>query len=102
MHFIFLNENILILITNSLKFIPSGLINNIRVLIQKMAWRRPDDKPLFESMMIILLTHIRHPVSMSWHCVFLNDLYILRLIGLIVNSLFLDYLIAYRKMGTGP
>ena len=33
-------------------------INNILGLVQIMAWRRPGDKPLFEPMMVILLTHI--------------------------------------------
>ena len=49
---IFLNENVLILIKISLKFIPNGPVNNIPALIQIMAWRRPGDKPLSESMMV--------------------------------------------------
>ena len=44
--YIFLNENGLISIRISLKFIPMGPINNIPVVIQIMAWRRPGDKPL--------------------------------------------------------
>ena len=32
----------------SLKYIPNGPINNNLALAQMMAWRRPDDKPLFE------------------------------------------------------
>ena len=55
---IFLNENVLISINISLKFIPNGPINNIPALDQIMAWRRPGDKSLFEPMMIISLTHI--------------------------------------------
>ena len=55
---IFLNENVWISINISLKFIPKFLIDNISSLVQIMAWRRPGDKPLFELMMIILLTHI--------------------------------------------
>ena len=55
---IFLNENDWILIKISLKFVPSGPINNIAALVQIMAWRRPGDKPLSEPMMISLLTHI--------------------------------------------
>ena len=55
---IFLNENCLILIKISLKFVPPGLINNIPALVQIMAWRRPGDKPLSEPMMVSLLTHI--------------------------------------------
>ena len=39
-------------------FAPSGQINNIPALVQIMAWRRPGDKPLSETMMVSLLTHI--------------------------------------------
>ena len=49
---IFLNENVWISITNSLKFVPKGPINNIPALVQIMAWRRPGDKPLFEPMVV--------------------------------------------------
>ena len=38
---IFLNENVLISIKISLKFVPRGPINNIPTLVQIMAWRRP-------------------------------------------------------------
>ena len=55
---IFLKENILILITFSLKFVLRGPINNIPILVPIMAWRRPGDKPLSEPMMASLLTHI--------------------------------------------
>ena len=55
---IFLNENIRISIEISLKFVPSGPINNIPALVQIMAWRRPGDKPLSEPVMARLLTHI--------------------------------------------
>ena len=55
---IFLNENVRILIKISLKFIPKNPINNIPVLIQIMAWRRPGNKPLSEPIIIILQTHI--------------------------------------------
>ena len=55
---IFLNENVLILIKISLKFVPKGLINNIPALVQIMAWRRPGDKPLSEPVMARSLTHI--------------------------------------------
>ena len=56
--YIFLNENIWILIKLSLKSIAKGPINNIPALVQIMAWRRPGDKPLSEAMMVRLLTHI--------------------------------------------
>ena len=67
---IFLNENVWIPIKISLKFVPKDLINNIPALVQIMAWRRPGDKPLSESMMVSLPTHIcvTRPqwVSSSW------------------------------------
>ena len=55
---IFLNENVWILLKISLKFVPKVQINNIPALDQIMAWRRPDDKPLSEPMMVRLSTHI--------------------------------------------
>ena len=55
---IFLHENIWIPIKISLKFLSMGSINNIPALVQKMAWRRPDDKPLSEPIMVSLPTHI--------------------------------------------
>ena len=55
---IFLNENVRIPIKISLKFVPKGQINNIRTLVQIMAWRLTGDKPLSEPMMVILPTHI--------------------------------------------
>ena len=55
---IFLNENVRISITISLKFVPKGSINNIPALVQIMVWRRPGDKPLSEPMMDNLPTHI--------------------------------------------
>ena len=61
---IFFNENVRISTKISLKFVPKGLINNIPALVQIMAWRRPGDEPLSESMILSLPTHIcvtRHP-----------------------------------------
>ena len=55
---IFLNENVWISINISLKFVPRGPINNIPVLVQVMAWRRPGDKPLSEPMIARFPTHI--------------------------------------------
>ena len=55
---IFLNENALISLKISLKFVPKALINNIPALVQIMAWRRPGAKPLSELMVVNLLTHI--------------------------------------------
>ena len=56
--YIFLSENVWIPIIISLKFVPKGPISNIPALVRIMAWRRPDDKPLSEPMMVSLLTHI--------------------------------------------
>ena len=42
----------------SMKFAIRGLINNISVLVQIMAWRRQGDKPLSEPMTVSLPTHI--------------------------------------------
>ena len=55
---IFLNENILILINTSLKFVPTGRVDNIRALVQIMAWHLVSTKPSSEPKMIILLRHI--------------------------------------------
>ena len=55
---IFLNENVLISIKMSLKFVPRGPISNIPALVQIMGWRLPGDKPLSEPIMVRLMTHI--------------------------------------------
>ena len=55
---IFLNENVWISIEISLKFFPTGPVNNIPAMVQIMAWRRPGDKLLSEPMMVRLPTHI--------------------------------------------
>ena len=55
---IFLNENVWIPIKIAMEFVPKGSINNIPVLVQIMAWRRPGDKPLSEPMMLSLTRHI--------------------------------------------
>ena len=55
---IILNENVWISIKISLKFVPWNPINNIPPLVHIMAWRRPGDKPLSETMMFNLLMHI--------------------------------------------
>ena len=53
--FKFINENVLISLKISLKFVPKGPINSIPALVQIMAWRRPGDKLLAEPMMVSLL-----------------------------------------------
>ena len=55
---IFLNENVWIPIEFSQNFDPKDPINSIPALVQTMAWRRPGDKPLSESMMVSLMTHV--------------------------------------------
>ena len=55
---IFFNENVWISIKISLKFVPKGPISNIPALVQIMAWRRSGDKPLSETMMVNLPTHM--------------------------------------------
>ena len=57
---IFLNENAWISFKISLKFIPKFRIYNIPALVQIMAWRWPGDKPLSESMLVRLLTHMSY------------------------------------------
>ena len=55
---IFLIENVWISIKISLKADPKCPIKNIPSLVQIMAWCRSVDKPLSESIMASLLTHI--------------------------------------------
>ena len=55
---IFSNENCCILMKMSLKFVSHGPINNIPSLVHIMAWHRPGDKLLSESMVVSLLTNI--------------------------------------------
>ena len=55
---IFLNENVRVSITISLKFVPKGPSNNFLALVQIMAWCRPGNKPLSEPMIVSLLMHI--------------------------------------------
>ena len=55
---IFLNENVLISLKISLKFVPEVRINNIPALVQRMAWRWSGAKPLSEPMMVNFLKHI--------------------------------------------
>ena len=46
---IFLSDNASISINISPKFVLKGPINNTSALVQRMAWRRPGDKPLDET-----------------------------------------------------
>ena len=65
---LFFNENAWISIKISLKFVPTGRINNFLALVQIMAWRRPGDKPLSEPMVVSLPTHIcvTRPQRVNW------------------------------------
>ena len=53
-----LNENIWISNKISFKYVPWGVIDNMSVLVQIMAWRRPGDKPLSEPMLTQTPTQI--------------------------------------------
>ena len=55
---IFLLENILTWINVLLNFVPKGLVDSIVTLIQIMTCRQLGDKPLSETKMVNLLTHI--------------------------------------------
>ena len=48
---ILLNKNASISINISLKFVTNVPINNFPAMVQMMAWRRPGDKPLSETML---------------------------------------------------
>ena len=62
---IFLNQNIWISIKISLKFVSRRSINKIPTLFQIMAWRRPGDKPLSETIMAwVTDAYMRHSASM--------------------------------------
>ena len=55
---IFVNGNVRISIEISPKYVPKGPTNNTPAVVQIMAWCRPGDKPLAETMMVSLPTHI--------------------------------------------
>ena len=58
------NEIAKISIEISLKFVPSGPIDNISALVHIMAWRRTGDKPLFQPMMpYVADAYMRHSAS---------------------------------------
>ena len=58
---IFLDENDRIPIQVSLKFVPKSPIDNKPVLVKVMAWRRPGNKPLPESMLTrVTDAYMRH------------------------------------------
>ena len=55
---IFLNENELIPINISLKFVPTGRINKIPAMVLILAWRRSGEKLLSKQIMDSLMMHI--------------------------------------------
>ena len=62
----FVNENVLISIKISLKFVPKGPIDNKSSLVQVMARCRIGAKPLHEPMMTQFNdAYMHHPASMS-------------------------------------
>ena len=71
----FLNDNVLIWIKISLKFVPGCPINNIPALVQIMAWRWPGDKPLSEPTMVWLSTHIYASLGLN-ELKYIRDAYI--------------------------
>ena len=56
--YIFVNENLWILIKISLMFVPKDPINNNPAVVQMMTWCHSGDKPLSDPMIISLQTHI--------------------------------------------
>ena len=83
---IFLNEDVRIAISISLKFVPRGPIYNCPALVQIMAWRRSGDKPLSEPMMVSLLTHI-YVTRPQWVSVHISVIFMPSLVHTIVKSM---------------
>ena len=51
------NEKVKTSLRISQKFVPSVRVSNVPALVQIMAWRRPGDKPLYET------TRVNHPTK---------------------------------------
>ena len=88
--FIFLNKNVWTPIKISLKFVPKGLINHISALVQIMAWCRSGAKPLSETMMVSLLTHIYASLSLNELNIYLVPWYLINICG-VKDSSKLDF-----------
>ena len=73
-----MNENVQISIKISLKSVPMGPIDYIPALVQIMAWRRPDDKPISEPMMVGLPTHIYVSLGLNELKMSYNDWVVVR------------------------
>ena len=63
--YIFLNGNVYVSNETPLKFVPGVPINTTPAIFQIKAWHRPSNKPSSESMMVSLLTCMRHSTSVS-------------------------------------
>ena len=61
----FLNENICSSLKISMRFVSKALNNNIAALVHIMAWLRPGDKPLCESLMVRLPRYINASLGLS-------------------------------------
>ena len=60
----FLNENIWISMSVSLKFVAEGKTTNIPALVQIVAWHRPGNNPLSEPMMVTYwLIYVSHTLN---------------------------------------
>ena len=75
---IFLNENVWISINITLKFVPSGPINNIPALVQITAWCQSGNKALSEPMLVSLLKHICVTQPQCVNKVWLGDTHSIR------------------------
>ena len=108
---IFLNENIWILIKISLKFVFEVRINNIPALVQIMAWHRSGDKPLSEPVVVSLLMHVcvtqpqwvkKFVLVVQWWLSLLTHICVTRLhwslwhIYVSMNSIWFHYVPLYR------
>ena len=63
-------ENKTISIKISLKFVPMGLISNIAAFAQMMACRRPGDKPLSVTMMVLWINNdgfMNYLIGLVWY-----------------------------------
>ena len=102
-------ENVWISLKISLTFVPKVLNNNIPALVQIMTWRRPGDKPLSETMIVSLLTHICVMRPQWVNSVVLGDAYMCHwtgssLVQVMVSHLFstkplLEPMVAYCQLG---
>ena len=98
---IFLWANIRISIKISLKLHPQVAIDSSAALVQIMTWRRPDDMPLFEAMLVSLLTHIYKYTSLDPNALIANCWPLTMVIWIINLSMFLCILQQMSKWYLG-